>query len=123
VERALASPLPGRIGAWKKRVRSDLVGAVTELEKHRESAEKPGGVLAELEILLGRPAELRRITDEHALLMERAGELTKALDNPSTSGDVIRTMAAKLTELIRAHQAREADLILAAFQRDIGVGD
>lgn len=96
-----------------------MVRAVVD---HCRTAEEPGGLVRELEVALGRPRTLRKVSEEHLRLAREAEDFLASLES---EGDVatIRSRAADFTADLRAHQAHEADLIYEAFFRDIGVGD
>ena len=123
-EAALASPAPRREPAWKHRAGAALVGVLDSLNVHRESAENEGGVIAEAEALLGRPPALAAARSQHVRLLKDAGkllaDLEKRRDDPRLSCEAVRERAWDLTLALRNHQALEADLILEAFDLDIG---
>jgi len=124
LEAALASPAPGREPAWKHRAGAALVGVLDSLNVHRESAENEGGVIAEAEALLGRPPALAAARSQHVLLLKDAGDLLADLearrDDPELTCAAVRERAWGLVSALRNHQALEADLILEAFDLDIG---
>ncbi len=124
LEAALASPAPGREPAWKHRAGASLVGVLDSLNVHRKSAENEGGVIAEAEALLGRPPALAAARSQHVHLLNDAGELLadleKRRDDPQLTCEAVRERAWDLALALRNHQALEADLILEAFDLDIG---
>jgi hypothetical protein len=124
LEAALASPAPGREPAWKHRAAAALVGVLDSLNVHRESAENEGGVIAEAEGLLGRPPALAAARSQHVRLLNEGGELLADLegrhDDPKLTCEAVRERAWRLASALRNHQALEADLILEAFDLDIG---
>lgn len=124
LEAALASPTPGRETAWKHRAGAALVGVLDSLNVHRESSENKGGVIAEAEALLGRPPALAETRRQHVRLSKEGGELLADLeerrDDPKLKCDAVRQRAWRLASALRNHQALEADLILEAFDLDIG---
>jgi len=124
LEAALASPAPGREPAWKQRAAAALVGVLGSLNVHRESAENEGGVIAEAEALLGRPPALAGARSQHDRLLQEGGELLADLegrrDDPKLTCEAVRERAWRLASALRNHQALEADLILEAFDLDIG---
>jgi hypothetical protein len=109
LEAALASPSYRRRSWWRGRVARELEILIEALASHRESSERPGGLYDEFQQHLGRTPALRRGLQEHA-------QIEEAEEQP-------RREAELLTRAIRRHQAREAELLLEAFSRDIGVGD
>jgi len=124
LEAALASPAPGREAAWKLRAGAALVGVLDSLNVHRESAENEGGVIAEAEALLGRPPALASARSQHVGLLKDAGKLLADLegrrDDAKLTCEAVRERAWRLASALRNHQALEADLILEAFDLDIG---
>jgi hypothetical protein len=124
LEAALASPAPGRETAWKQRAGAALVGVLDYLNVHRESAENKGGVIGEAEALLGRPPALAEARRQHMRLLKDGSELLADLedrhDDPKLKCEAVRRRAWGLASALRNHQALEADLILEAFDLDIG---
>jgi hypothetical protein len=124
LEAALASPAPGREAAWKQRAGAALVGVLDSLNVHRESAENKGGVIAEAEAVLGRPPTLAEARTQHLRLLKDGSELLADLedqhDDPRLTCEAVRRRAWGLASALRNHQALEADLILEAFDLDIG---
>ena len=124
LEKALASPAPGRETAWKQHAGAALVGVLDSLNVHRQSAENEGGVIAEAEALLGRPPALAAARSQHVRLLKDSGELLADLeerrDDPQLRCQAVRQRAGRLASALRNHQALEADLILEAFDLDIG---
>ena len=127
LEGALASPAPRRERAWKQRIRRELATVVGSLQEHCESAESPEGILTEVELRIGRASEVSQARREHDKLLRDAMSLLSALDefqrDQELSYPEVRRRALQLTARLRSHQAREADLLMFAFQQDIGVGD
>jgi hypothetical protein len=124
LEAALASPAPGRETAWKNRAGAALVGVLDSVNVHRGSAENEGGVIAEAETLLGRPPALAEARSQHVRLLKEAGELLadleKRREDSTLTCESVRERAWSLASALRNHQALEADLILEAFDLDIG---
>ncbi len=124
LEKALASPAPGREASWKRRAGAALVVVVDSLNVHCESAEKRGGVLAEAEVALGRPPELRQARSQHEQMLRDARQLLSDLeeraDDKKLTYREVRRRGWRLAADLRRHQALEADLIMEAFERDIG---
>lgn len=124
LEKALASPAPGRETAWKRPVAAALVIVIDSLIAHRESAESEGGVIAEAESVLGRPPALAAARRQHTRLLSDANRLLVSLEErsgiPMPTCRQVRQRAWRLASALRGHQALEADLILEAFELDIG---
>lgn len=127
LERALAAPAPGREPAWKQGVRRGLATVVGLMQEHCGWAEGASGLLTEVELRLGRASEVSEARREHERLRHDATGLLAALDayqeEPSLSSDEVRRRAGEITAALRRHQAREVDLLMLAFQRDIGTVD
>ena len=127
LEDALASPAAGREAAWKRRVSRNLAVVVGSLQEHCESAEGPEGLISQVERAIGRPYELSEAMREHQSLARDAVDFLASLadhiaeERPTVAE--IRQRAFDLNSALRLHEAREADLLMQALQRDIGVGD
>jgi hypothetical protein len=124
-EASLASPSYKRRTWWRMRVRRDLDALIDALRAHRRSAEGVGGLLHELVLRLGNSAQIRRASDGHDYIEKAADALHDLLGRKPHAGneDLPRKDAEVLTRAIRRHEALEAELLLEAFNRDIGVGD
>ena len=127
MERALASPAPTREPQWIDRVRRELATVIGLVQEHCASAEAPDGLLGHVEIALGRTYEVSEARREHERLQRDAVSFLAALEDHTPEGGPspaeVRERARALASALRAHQAREADLLLLAFQQDIGTGD
>ena len=122
LEKALASAASGREVAWKRNAAPALSQVIEALKIHRESAEDQGGVIAEAEAVLGRPPALSAARNQHKRLARKAGELLASLDegDGEMTFQDIRRRGWRLAASLHEHRAIEADLIMEAFQRDIG---
>lgn len=127
MERALVSPVPGREVEWKRRAAAALTVVLDEVRHHVESAEKDGGLLAQVEITIGRSHEVAMAYEHHRRMMDDAQALLRDLEagisDPSLRCEDIRQRGASLANVLRAHHALEADLLLMALEQDIGAGD
>jgi hypothetical protein len=127
LERAIASPAPGREAAWKQRAQRELAAVVGLLQEHCEWAEADDGIIGEVEVKLGRSYEVSRARRDHERLAHEAVSLLAALDeyagDSALSFQEVRRQVAQLTAALRDHQAREADLLMLALQLDVGVPD
>ncbi len=122
LEAAVASPAGGREEAWAKRVARDLKPVAAAVAEHCRAAEGPGGLVQEMEVVLGRNHVLTKVSEEHNRLAAESEDILAALAaDPVVAA--IRARVANLTADLRAHQAHESDLIYEVFVRDIGVGD
>lgn len=128
LEAALAAAAPGREHCWIDRVRENLSGVQSALERHVASAEGEEGLFAEID--LTRPTLIRsaeRLRREHVDLVQQAEALRRQVAHygpeERPAFEIIRQQAARLLEALRHHQAREADLIFESLYTDIGAGD
>ncbi len=124
LEQALAAPAPARNDARSQRTRRALAKVVGFLQDHCESAEKPGGLLAEAQRKVGQSRVVTQTRRDHQHLSRDAVTLLAAIDEnrrgKSLTYREVSKRADALAASLRRHQAREADLILEAFQRDLG---
>jgi hypothetical protein len=122
LEEALASPAVGREGAWKQTAASAVRGVVESLRVHRESAENEGGIIAEAEAVLGRPPALSAARNQHKQLTKESAEMLAAFDplDGQSAVQEVRRRGWRLASALHEHRALEADLIMEAFERDIG---
>lgn len=122
LESALARPTtePGR---WRERVLISLRRLAADLEAHVRDTEAPGGfleqVLTEAPWLSPRVRELRR---EHAHL---STEATAAVSTVEGSAGVatVRSAAEGLARDVERHRHRGAELLLDAYELDLGAAD
>lgn len=127
LEKALAEPAPGVPDAWKHRAAAALAIVVDYVRQHIESAESDGGLVTELELKLGRNRDVRLARDDHKKLLAGSNALLADLSQPA--GDAgpetadVRSRTLDLIALLEQHKRREIDLILGAFDIDIGTGD
>jgi hypothetical protein len=124
LEAALTSAAPKRERVWKQAARRGLATMVGLLQEHSTWSERSNGFLAEIEAGIGRNRELSRVRREHDRLQHEAVAVLAAVDayeDPRTLPyHDVRKRALQLAADIRLHQAREADLLMLAFQLDIG---
>jgi len=102
-----------------------LAPLIACLAEHADSAESPGGLLVEVEVALGRSYEVSTARRLHRSAARQAKELSETLGDALRDFDEegIAKLGRRLTSAIRRHHELEADLILMAFDQDIGVGD
>jgi hypothetical protein len=122
LEKALASPAVGREADWKRNAAPALREVIASFKAHRESAENQGGIIAEAEAVLGRPPALAAARAQHTRLTKDANQLLVALnaEDLQLGAREIRRRGWRLASSLHDHRALEADLIMEAFQRDIG---
>ena len=118
----LASPAPGREPAWKHRAGASLVGVLDSLNVHRESLRlrgrdsRGGSAVGAASGARGGAQSVLLLKDGGELLVD----LEKQRDDPKLTCEAVRKRAWNLALALRNHQALEADLILEAFDLDIG---
>lgn len=123
LEAAIVAPAPGREREWKRAASKELATVIKFVKAHCVSAERPHGILTEIEVQIGRTRDLTLARREHATLVRQASDLFTMLVDKDADYAELRERAIKLLAALRKHQAREADLIYTAFQRDLGTGD
>jgi hypothetical protein len=125
LQRTAATPATKRL-AWRQRTRRELAAVVGLLQEHCEAAEGADGLVAQVEVQLGRSREVSRARRDHRRLQRDAAILLAALDEYA-EGDLsareLRKRVSHLIEAMREHQSREADLLLLALDLDVGVPD
>ena len=126
VEQTLAYLAATRTRVWRRRLLRGCMPVSTSLRDHYEFAERPGGTLAEVEIVIGRLYELSVARRQHAQLMAHVAELLAAInragDGPELPAD-LPGWAAQLVAAIRGHCRDEVDLIQLRYILDVGVVD
>lgn len=127
LERTFTARAVRREPTWQRRTRHRLATVVGLLQEHCESAEAPDGLLIMAEQRVGRFPEVSQARREHKRLVRQAASLLGDLDEFAAAAGLpyeeFRKRAAGLTGALRLHQALEADLLMLAFQLDLGVGD
>ncbi|HEX5479874.1 MAG TPA: hypothetical protein VFY79_09160 [Dehalococcoidia bacterium] len=122
LEASLAAP---GTPAWRRRIEGELAPLIACLAGHAESAESSTGLLVEIEITLGRSHEVTTARRLHASASRQASELSDILANADSGvadTDVVMH-GRRLASAIQRHHELEADLILMAFDQDIGTVD
>jgi hypothetical protein len=125
LQRAASAPALKR-RAWRERARKELANVVGLLQEHCQAAEGGDGMIAQVEVQLGRSREVSRAARDHRRLQREAATLLARLDEYA-DGDIsareLRERVGGLTAALLDHQAREADLLTLALQTDVGVPD
>lgn len=127
LERTFTARAVKRERSWQRRTRHHLAKVVGLLQEHCESAEAEDGLLPMAERHIGRFQEVSQARREHKRLVRDAALLLGDLDEFASAALLpyveLRKRAARLTASMRLHQAHEADLLMLAFQLDLGGGD
>ena len=126
LEQTLASVAATRTRVWRRRLLRGCMPVSTSLRDHYEFAERPGGTLDDVEIVIGRLYELSMARRQHAQLMAHVAELLAAIDGagdgPQLPADLTGG-AARLVAAIRYHCQGEVDLLQLRYILDVGVVD
>ena len=124
VESALASPAPGRAGAWSEDLRQQLEVLSVALEQHIVTTESPAGLLADIETVAPRLVHRVEVTKrDHGRLRGQLGDVLAALPADDADITAVRDRVVDvLTGLVRHRQAG-ADLVYEAYNVDIEGGD
>jgi hypothetical protein len=125
---ALAAALDAVDAALQRRLQASnpramgmlLTDAFTALSAHRAAAENVHGILAEMDVSHGRCECLTRARNDHRSLDIEARELSRML-SMGTAPAAERLEAFAMS--VHAHADLLAELRLALFNQDIGVGD
>jgi hypothetical protein len=111
--------------AWRSEAASEVEALKEKVEAHVAQAESYGGLIQEMEVLQGHPRELTLLHDSHQEELAAAAALLVNLEveaadrSPAT---LLRELG-RLIAAVRAHQAREVDVIYEIFWRDPVGGD
>ena len=111
--------------AWLTQVRLGLEEVLRSLEAHERAAEAPSGILAEMDVAIGRCEHLSAARRNHAELMAETARLIADINrNDSPQGTAALLQRANwLAQFLSRHADELADLRAASFNLDIGVGD
>lgn len=85
-------------------------------------AEQRGGLVAEVELKLGRSDDITEVRRAHERIVRDAVTLLAALDEPQDDKTrrEVRRRARELTKALRSHAIRQADLLIENYNRDLG---
>ena len=123
VERALASPAPGRQAHWAEGVHVALVELAADFREHITITEGLNGLYGELLVTAPRlQGAVARLIREHALIKDQIDDLVAAAGPPDAAENVetVREMATALLARLLRHRQRGSDLVFEAYQADIG---
>lgn len=127
LEKALASPAPGREAQWKQRAGAALAVVVDYARQHVESSETEDGLLAQVEVKVGLTRDVLSARRDHKRILDDAEHLLRDLSEHAHDVDLpvheVRHRTSALATSLRHHQWLEADLIMSVFGLDIGSGD
>jgi hypothetical protein len=121
LERAFAGPPARDERAQKERARRALVHVAGLLAEHCGLMEQPGGLVAEVELKLGRSDNVTEVRRMHEQLVHDADALLAAMGerHDSPRADVQRR-AQHFIKTLRVHLMRQTDLLIEKYNRDIG---
>lgn len=129
LEDAVATPMPGRVGAWAAQVHDALVDLAATFERHVAVTEGTDGLFASVRDKAPRlEGALERLRVEHEEIgATLANELRalRGLDNGSGTDAAAhaRERLTALLSLLSRHRQEGADLVYEAYAIDLGVGD
>ncbi|MEX0755171.1 MAG: hypothetical protein WD556_08665 [Actinomycetota bacterium] len=125
VEQAISRPAPGRVESWTSNVITQLQKLRDAMDEHVYVTEEPEGLYDEVLDLSPRLAgKVRRLREEHPLILEQTDELIGRL-RANAIGDEwpledVRDETQRLLGRIVRHRQRGADLVWEAYNLDIG---
>lgn len=124
LERAVAAPVHDD-PAWRDRVAVRLRGLRTTFDAHMRDTEGPSGHYAALVDSAPRLAyNVDGLVREHAAVRDGICALQAHIDDGSDpAAEEIQAWARLLVHQLFAHRQRGADLLLEAYQTDIGGSD
>jgi len=110
---------------WRQRLLRDLRPVDECLREHCAAAERRGGALADLEVVIGRLHEVTAARQEHDELMALAAGLLAEIEYRRGAARLAegRVRGARLAEALRRHLLAEVDLIQVRYTLDVGVVD
>ncbi len=111
--------------AWLTQVRIGLEEVLRSLEAHGQAAEAPAGILAEMDVSMGRCEHITAARRDHAELLAETACLIADIDDcasPQATGALLQR-AGWLAQALTRHADELAELRMASFNLDIGVGD
>ncbi len=126
LEQALAAPAPGRARAWAERVHVALVELSSDLRVHREVAEGPGGLHADIVGSAPRLAgPVVRLAADHVAITQAVEDLLDRLSVPLADDEVadVRERGVALLGRLVRHRQAGADLVFEAYEVDVGGGE
>ena len=112
--------------AWRQRLLRDLRPIDECLREHCAAAERRGGTLADVEIVIGRLPEVTVARREHDMLMALAADLFAAIEHRRDAANLSAEehhRGTRLVDALRRHLLVEVDLLQIRFILDVGVVD
>jgi hypothetical protein len=103
----------------------ELEPLLGSLADHVSSAESPDGLLTRVEVAIGRNHDVSAARRLHRTATQQAAILSRTLGDAGVdhTDEEIQSIASRLGSAIRRHHEIEADLLLDAFEHEVGVGD
>jgi hypothetical protein len=122
LERALAAPAPGRLGAWTERVHVALVELSADFREHIDITESPDGLYRELLTTAPRLSNaVNRLIREHAQIADLVDDLLAHASGPLVDDvDSVRDLGVVLLGKLAGHRQRGSDLLFEAYSVDVG---
>ncbi|WP_033339909.1 hypothetical protein [Catenuloplanes japonicus] len=123
LERAVAAPVHDD-PAWRERVAVRLRGLRTAFDEHMRDTEGPYGHYAAVVDSAPRLAyNVDGLVREHAAVLDGLRTLQEQVEGDDPVAEEIRVWARLLVRQLFQHRQRGADLLLEAYQTDIGGSD
>jgi hypothetical protein len=122
-ERAISSPAPGRVPDWTNDVTKALLELRDAFDGHIEATEPPGGLYEEILAAAPRLAgKVRRLGEEHGVILAAIDEQVEGLATPADDDDVgkVRDDVQRVLGHVVRHRQHGADLVWEAYNLDIG---
>lgn len=123
LERAVAAPVHDD-PAWRDRVAVLLRGLRSAFDEHMRATEGPAGHYAAVVHSAPRLAySVDGLVREHAAVLDGMRALQEHVDGGRPGAEEIRAWTRLLVGQLFAHRQHGADLLLEAYQTDIGGSD
>jgi len=126
LEKGLTRIASRRPRAWRQHLLRDLRPVDECLRAHCAAAERRGGTLADVEIVIGRLSEVTVARSEHDALTALAADFFATIEHGRDAANLSaeeRHCGARFAEALRRHLLVEIDLLQIRFILDVGVVD
>ncbi|MFN3648326.1 MAG: hypothetical protein ACK47B_01995 [Armatimonadota bacterium] len=127
VESALEPPHPGAESEWILRASRKIRDGARALATHRAVVDAPDGLYAQVEgVTPPAGPHLRGLRRQSGATLEDASHLERAAGAAAGDPENVDAVLARARELVGALwrlQQREVELLVQAYEQDIGAGD
>jgi hypothetical protein len=120
LESSFAGRQAGDERGQKRRARRALMQVARLLEEHCDLMEQPGGLVAAVELKLGRSDDVTQVRRVHEQMVQGAASLLAAMDEQHDSLRDVRRQAQHFIKTLRLHSMRQTDLLIEEYDRDLG---